>query len=117
VSRYTELENWCIPDFSQKKFTSIAPLHWEIGCRGSGLWITVPSGFIFDVSVPKCLRFLIDPMNPKLTKAAALHDYAFACGWDRVAAASVFAEALRVSGVGRSLRLLLVTAVIIWHWS
>jgi hypothetical protein len=78
--------------------------------------MTVPHGFGFDVSVPRGLRWLFDPHDPRYLKAAALHDYAFWEGWDRVAAAAVFHAALRASGVGSIERLAMTIGVIVWRW-
>lgn len=117
MSAFTKTNsNWCKPTSKKGSFVAIQALPWEIGCKGSGLWLTVPTGFVFDMSVPWCLRWLFNRIAPKYRKAAALHDFALASGWDRVSAAATFSEALRADGIGRWERLALVGAVIVWHW-
>ena len=97
-------------------YITTAPLFWELGRKGSGLWLQVEPGFGFDVSVPVLLRWLFDPHDPRYLKAAALHDFALLDGWDRVSAAAAFAGALAAVGVGRGERLAMVLAVIVWRW-
>jgi elongation factor P hydroxylase len=93
-------------------------VEWEIGVQGSDLFLRVPAGFRFDVSVPGWLRWAFDPDDPRYLLAAALHDYAIHdLGWGRVSAAAPFSEALRAAGVGRTRRLVMVLAVTIHKWS
>lgn len=94
-----------------------APIKWEVGAKGSGLWLTVPKGFTFDVSVPRGLRWLFDPHDPRYLLAACLHDYAIhVLGWPRVSAASMFEQGLRAGRVGPVERLAMVLGVIVWKW-
>lgn len=116
MSKYTDATNWYKPT-TGIRYKTTKSLEWELGSKGSGLWIRVPVGFIFDVSIPKPLRWLLSPHNPKLLKAACLHDYTLhVLGWKRVAAASTFSEALRADNVNSLLRLMMVYAVIGWKW-
>lgn len=115
MSRFTDLQDWSLRS-GRYGFVTQRELAWEIGTKGSCLWLVVPVGFGFDVSVPRALRWLVDPLEPRYRKAAALHDFALASGWDRVSAAAAFSEALRADDVGRMRRLALVFAVILWHW-
>lgn len=78
--------------------------------------LAVPPGTLFDASIPWLLRWWLDPHDPRLLLAAAAHDYALQQGHSRVRAALPFSEALRESGVHRSLRLALVVAVIVWKF-
>ncbi len=68
------------------------------------------------MSVPRGLRWLFDPHNPKYLKAAALHDYALDQGWDRVSAAATFDAGLKASGVNRITRLIMVLGVIVFRF-
>ena len=116
MSAFTEAHDWCVR--VNGKYRTTRPLRWEIGVKGSGLWITVPVGFTFDVSIPSGLQWLMDPHDARYRKAAALHDYAIhELEWPRVAAASLFSEALRAQGLGRAHRLAMVLAVIIWKFT
>lgn len=127
MSRFTATASdaWSIP--LRTGYLTVRPLAWEIGRKGSGLWLRVPSDFPFDVSIPRPVALVarlltwasrgrvmfLNPRNPKYRKAAALHDYALhVLEWDRVSAAAAFASALKVSGVARGTRLIMVGAVI-----
>ena len=114
MSAYTDLTAWCRE--TPAAFATTRVLQWEVGRKGSGMWIEVPVGFGFDVSVPCGLRWLFNPRHARYLKAACLHDYALSQQWDRVAAAAVFADALKADGVGRWRRLTMTLAVIVWNW-
>lgn len=93
------------------------PVEWEIGVKGSGLWLTIPANFSFDVSVPWFARWIFDPHDPRYRLAACLHDYALhKLGWSRVAAASIFEQGLRAAHVGPVERLVMTLGVILWKW-
>lgn len=99
------------------KYQARAPIRSEIGGQSAGLFLEVPAGFVFDVSVPRPLRWLVDPHDARLLAAAALHDYALhRLGWPREVAAAPFGAALRAAGVSRAKRLAMVLAVIVWKW-
>ena len=105
-------------------------LAWEIGVKGSGLWVVVPVGTHFNVSIPwllhwiarvpffpRWLRDLFDPHNPKYLKPSALHDYCLhVLKFGRVSAAAPFSDALKTEISGRLHRLLMVAGVIAWNW-
>jgi len=115
MSAFTAAHAWCTRD--GPRYRATRPLRWEIGAKGSGLWITVPPGFAFDVSIPRGLRWAFDPHDARYLKAAALHDYAIhELGWPRVAAAALFSEALRAQALGRLHRLAMVLGVIVWKF-
>jgi len=116
MSAFTEAHAWYVR--LNGKYRAIRPLRWEIGIKGSGLWVTVPAGFDFDVSIPRPLRWAFDPHDERYLKAAALHDYAIhELQWPRVAAASLFSEALRAQALGRLHRLVMVLGVIVWKFT
>lgn len=117
MSQYTALTDWYEPDPRRFHWRTTKRVRWEIGTEGSNLWLQVPAGFLFDISVPWWLWWAVQPDNPRFMKAACLHDYALRVGWSRVAAAAVFAEALKADGVRSLKRLLSVLAVIVWKWS
>jgi hypothetical protein len=107
------------PWYSLYKDTSYIterPISFELGFKGSGFTYTVPVDFIFDVSVPKGLKWLISPHNPKYLKAAAIHDHMLFSGWDRPTAGGVFQAVLKVSGVNSTKRLAMFFAVTLWKW-
>jgi hypothetical protein len=114
LSKFTDQSNWYKPFGAG--YVTTDTLEWEVGKVGSGLWLRVLWGFAFDVSVPLALRWLFNPRDPRYHKAAALHDYALAQGWDRVASAAVFNDALKAGGVGSVERFAMTVGVIAWKW-
>lgn len=90
-------------------------LVWHIGAV-DGPEFVVPSGFIFDVSVPPFLRWLINPHNVAFFKAAALHDRMLINGWSRITAGAEFHNALRADGVPAVTRIVMWLAVSLWKY-
>ena len=115
MSNFTQKSNW-YKQISKYKYITTQELSWEIGTLGSGLLLIVPKNFQFDISVPKYLQWALSPNNPKVLKAAALHDYALDLGWDRVSAAAVFHGGLTSQKINKWYRLLLTISVLVWHW-
>ena len=114
MSIFTDQSDWHKPQGDA--YVTTAVLQWEVGKIGSGLWVRVPWGFAFDMSVPWWLRWLFSPHNPRYLKAAALHDWALFDNWDRVASAALFNDALKASGVGSIERFAMTVGVIMWKW-
>ncbi len=78
------------------------PLQWEIGRKGSKLWVLVPPGFETDLaSIPFWARPLFNPADARFAKASVLHDYLISKGWAPPSASAAFAEALTADGVGK----------------
>lgn len=116
MSAFTDLNDWYEP-IGGIRYRTTKELCWEVGRKGSLLWMKVPPGFEFDVSIPKLMRWMLDPHNPKYLKAGALHDYLLHVQlWERVASAAAFSDALKAEGVRRMKRLAMVLAVISWKW-
>ena len=115
VSDFTKDKEWCIR-LRGTKYLSSEPISFDLGKLGSNLTYVVPSGFEFDVSIPRGLRFILSPHNPKYLKAAAIHDHMLKANWDRPTAGGVFQAALKVSGVSSSTRLTMFFAVTLWKW-
>lgn len=115
MSDFTGLTSWSEPA-GGILYRTTTPLIWEIGVLGSGLVVTVPSEFSFDMSVPRPLRWLVDPHNPQYRKASCLHDYLLDSGWDRIRAAAEFNLALKADGVRSGKRLALFIAVAVYKW-
>lgn len=114
MSAYTDLSEWYEPH--GEKFVTTKEVVWELGRLGSGVFVVVPVGYYFDVSVPRCLHWLLDPKTPEFLKAACLHDYLLERGWSRTSAAGPFSEALAAEGVARTTRLVMTLSVIAWRW-
>ena len=116
MSAFTDAEKWAVWLGRGIDYVARAELPWEIGAKGSGLWFVVPVGTPFNTSVPKLLRWIFDPHDPRYLKAAALHDYALSLGWDRVSAAALFNDALRAMGVCGIERLTMTLGVTLYKW-
>ena len=115
MSDFTKGEDWCVR-LRGTKYLSSEPISFELGKLGSNFTYVVPSGFEFDVSIPRGLRLILSPHNPKYLKAAAIHDHMLSAGWDRPTAGGVFQAVLKVSGVGSITRLSMFFAVTLWKW-
>jgi hypothetical protein len=115
VSEFTDLIDWT-ERLCGIQYRTTSPLRWEVAVKGSGAWITVPVGFVFDVSVPHPVRWLISPHDPRYLPAACLHDWLLAQGWDRVRAAAEFALALEAKGVPPARRLVMFLCVAVYKW-
>ncbi len=116
MSRYTRLSDWCVP-VSGIDYDVTVPLPWELGAKGSGLWLIVPRGTRFNCSVPRLLRWAFDPRDPRYRKASCLHDWLLAAkGWGRVAAGAVFHDALVADGVPPLERLAMWLAVSLYRF-
>lgn len=100
---------WCEPHDGIRYAVAI-PLEWEELHKGSGEWLIVPKGFVFDVSIPAWAWIAFDPHDTRYRAAACLHDYALhKLGWDRGAAAGMAFDALIADGTPR-LRATIMTA-------
>lgn len=99
MSAYTEAQEWCAR-VGNRHYVATSPLHWDIGRKDSGLTITVPVSFVFDVSVPWYAVPFFSPHDPRFLKAACIHDYLLHVRkWDGVEAGATFSSALRADGV------------------
>ncbi|WP_223479256.1 DUF1353 domain-containing protein [Oricola indica] len=96
-------------------FRMMAPLAWHVGAMDGPIYV-VPSGFVFDVSIPWPLRLVFDVREPRYLKAAALHDHMLKAGWNRLTAAGEFHEALKADGVPLARRLVMYLAVALWQF-
>jgi hypothetical protein len=116
MSAYTDAVGWA-ERLDGIRYRVVKPLRWEVGSEGSGLWLEVPPGRVFDVSVPRLARWLFNPHDPRFRRAAALHDEMLVLGWSRLTAGAEFAEALRADGVGAGCRFAMWLAVSLWRWT
>ena len=96
------------------RYRLMRPLRWEIGRKGSGLVYTVPAGFVFDVSVPWTMTWLIDPNERSYLLAAAIHDHMLADGWKKNTAAIEFYHGLRAMNVTRPKAVIMAAGVLLW---
>lgn len=109
MSAYTVNPGWCRP--FEGGWITLSDIDFHVGREGSGLVVSVAAGTRFDVSIPRGLRWLFDPDDPRFLKAAAVHDTLLVRGWDRVTAGAVFHSALKADRVGCVRRRLMWLAV------
>jgi len=114
MSDYTKFVN--VEPIGGIKFKLRQDLKWSIGKKDSGFDYIVPSGSIFDVSIPKLLRLVISTHDKRFLKAAALHDHMLENNWSRAESGGIFNEALKADGVPKYLRLLMYQSVILWRY-
>lgn len=115
MSSYTNAIDWCVRT-QGIMYKTVKPLVWEVGHKGSGLLVTVPENTLFDVSIPKGLRWLFNPHDNRYLKAAALHDELLRRGWARTTAGAEFHEALKADGVALWRRLSMWLAVSLFKY-
>jgi Protein of unknown function (DUF1353) len=71
-------------------------LNYEIGRKGSGLFICIPMGFKSDLgTIPVLARALLNPADAKCAAAFVLHDYLCSCSeFSRTVMDAILFEAL-----------------------
>ena len=97
-----------------KKYFTISDITWYLGYKNSPWVVLVKRGFIFDISVPRWLRWLVSPDDETLLGPAAIHDWLLQDGWKRNRAAIEFYQACRAWGVPRWRAFILAGAVLTW---
>lgn len=98
MSEFTKLIDWAKP-LQGTDYMTVKDLSFDVGRKGSGWTVTVPIGFVFQVSIPKWLRWLLNPHDVRFLKAAAIHDKMLIDKLDRKTSGAVFYDALRAAGV------------------
>ena len=58
-----------------RDYYTVKVINWDVGKKGSGFVITVPKGREFESSVPKILRWVLSPDNPRYLLSAVIHDF------------------------------------------
>lgn len=99
---------------TRKRHVLLDDLLWEIGARGSGWVLTVPTGYTFDISVPRWLEWVLSPVDRRVLLAAAIHDRLLELGHDVAFASSEFRRAVRALGVNPIFAMALFTSTLIW---
>jgi len=115
MSAYTVASDWYAHDVGILHRVT-KPLSWWVGSPITGALYVVPVGAQFDVSVPRGLRWICNPLDPRYFKAAALHDHFLSIGWDRFTAGAQFHQALKADGVPKLRRALMALAVLFFKY-
>lgn len=90
------------------------PLVWEIGARGSGWLLFIPAGFVFESSVPRLLRWIVDPHDRRFLAAAAVHDHLLETGYRKAFAAGEWHDAAKAMNAPTWLRIPALFGVVLW---
>lgn len=101
---------------SDGRLVTLSPVEWWVGRDDSGTLITVPAGFVFDVSIPLGLTWLFDPFDRRYFRASCLHDWLLIDGWNRITAGAVFHEALTAEDISLFRRLCMWLAVSLFKY-
>lgn len=111
----TELKVKPLPD--GRKWELLEEFSYYLGDLDSGMYITVPRGFVTDfASVPRIFWIILPPWG-KYGKAAVLHDYLYQQGkFIRLLCDSIFFEAMTVLGVPRWQKWLIYLGVRLGGW-
>jgi hypothetical protein len=115
MSQFTLVKDWVTPT-TGIKFTTTKMLTWELSHVGSNVFLHIPRGFEFDVSIPQLVRWWLSPSEPKFLPAGCIHDWMLKQGWDRVSSAAEFNRALKAYGVSSPKRLLMFLGVALHKW-
>lgn len=99
---------------ARRAWRTLDPITWEIGKKGSGLWVTVPAGFEFESSVPRLCWWFFPPDDPRFLKAAAVHDWLLEASYAAAFAAGEWHSAAKSSGAPPVRRYLAFLAVAAW---
>lgn len=113
---YKSPVDWSEPA-SGIKYRLTQPIDWGVGTPMSGLRIKIQPGKLFDVSVPRGLRWLINPHNPKYRIAGLIHDELLHVhNWTRMRAGGEFHDALRAGGTSAMCAIALWVAVSLFKY-
>jgi len=112
--RFSQFDDFSLLDNSRKFYVLDKPLVWDIGMKGSGWSLEVPAGIIFDISVPRCLEWILSPHDKRILLAALVHDVLLRRGHDAAFSSSEFRRAAIARGVNGSFAWMLFFATLIW---
>ena len=102
---------WCVRG-GARAYVTTKPVVWSVGGKHSGFSIVIPKGFEFESSVPRYLRWLVDPHDPSLLLSACVHDFLLEIQrYEVLAAAAEWHSAAKKSKVRRFKRVSMFIAV------
>ncbi len=103
-------EPWHAPGIT-RDYMTVKPVVHAIGRAGSGWRLLIPSGREFESSVPRALRWLISPDDPRFLRAALVHDHLLEEGNRALFSAGEWHAAARASGAPWGLALIAALAI------
>lgn len=91
---------------------------YELGGKGSGIFIDIPTGFYTDFASVPCCLWSIFPPDGQHGKAAVIHDYMYRrrCKFSRILADAIFLDAMRSLKVPFWKRYTMYLAVRLFGW-
>lgn len=105
---YTDADQWSKP-VAGIDYITTQDLDWGIWSPNSKTRLKIPAGFVFNVSIPKKLRWALNPHDPRFRLAGAIHDYLLHVeGARHIRVSGDFHDALRATNTPRLL------AIIMW---
>lgn len=90
-------------------------LEWHIGKYPSKFILTIKKDFEFDISVPRVFEWFLDPHNPKILLASAVHDHFIQEGFDESFCTNEFKRAAIASGSNKFYILIISHAMHIYR--
>lgn len=96
--------SWCVRG-GARGYVTTAPVNVSIGKSGSGWFLSIAPGREFESSVPRLLRWILSPHDPRFLRAALIHDHLLETGHRPFFAAGEWHAAARADGAGRSFAL------------
>jgi len=112
MSKFTEFTAFSLLDGTDYQLDD--DLVWDVGWKGSGMVRRLPRGFVFNLSVPRGLRWIISPHNRQILPAAAIHDEILKQGGEIAFASAEFRRACLARGVDCTTAWALFFATLIW---
>lgn len=116
MAEFKRPETWSEP-IGGIRYRTTAEIDWGIWTPGSTTRLRIEVGRVFDVSVPRGLRWLFDPHDPRYRLAGLIHDHLLHVeGATRIRAGGEFHDALRAGGTPWPLALVMWLAVSIFKY-
>jgi hypothetical protein len=111
---FSTFDNFKFVEGADKTYELTEDLVWEIGKKGSGLYLYLNKGTQFDITVPKGLQWLQSPHDRILLLAALVHDELLERGFDNAFASSEFRRAAIARGKNSVYAWLLFFLTLAW---
>ncbi|EFO33889.1 conserved hypothetical protein [Roseibium sp. TrichSKD4] len=99
---------------TRKRYRLTAPLLWDVSKKGSNWTLILPPGTEFDISVPWCLEWVLDPHDRAVLPAAAIHDELLIRGHDPSVSSAEFRRAAVARGCSRRWGWVLFFSTLLW---
>lgn len=115
MSAFTDFESYELVEGIDYRLT--ADLVWEVGWKGSGQYLRIKAGTVFQSSVPSLARWIVSPHHKPWLLASAVHDEMLKRGYSPARAAAEWFEAVEAFAEQDNKRKLVKPAligIVIW---